>query len=341
MRFVRRFSSLLFVLLSMTLLPAMAQDNAEVLTIYSGRSESLVAPLLEQFTAATGVQVEVLYGDTAALASQLLEEGANSPADVYFAQDGGALGAVAQAGLLDVLPSDILERVPAQFQSPEGFWVGVSGRARVLVYNPAEVESLGLELPASILDLANPEYAGLVGWAPTNASFQANVTAMRVLLGEEAAAAWLEGMVANGTIAYEGNTQLNEGVIAGDVVFGITNHYYMYNILKQNPDADASINQHFFPAGDAGALVNVAGASVLASSDQPGLAQRFILYLLGNDAQNYFAQSTSEYPMVAGIPTVEGLPPISEIEAPAIDLSSLSDLQGTIDLIESSGALDN
>jgi iron(III) transport system substrate-binding protein len=340
MRFVRRFSMLL-VLLSLIVLPALAQDTAEVLTIYSGRSESLVAPLMEQFTAATGVQVEVLYGDTAALASQLLEEGANSPADVYFAQDGGALGAVAAAGLLDVLPSDILERVPAQFQSPDGYWVGVSGRARVLVYNPAELEALGLELPASILDLVNPEYSGLVGWAPTNASFQANVTALRVLLGEDAAAAWLEGMVANGTIGYEGNTQLNEAVIAGEVVFGLTNHYYMYNILKETPDADASINQHFFPAGDAGALVNVAGASVLASSDQPGLAQRFLLYLLGNDAQTYFAQSTSEYPLVATVPTVEGLPPLSEIEVPSIDLSDLSDLQGTIDLIEASGALDN
>lgn len=340
MSYLHRFS-LLLLLLCLIVLPSMAQDNAEVLTIYSGRSESLVAPLMEQFTAATGVQVEVLYGDTAALASQLLEEGANSPADVYFAQDGGALGAVAQAGLLDVLPSDVLERVPAEFQSPEGYWVGVSGRARVLVYNPAQVEALGLELPASILDLVNPEYAGLVGWAPSNASFQANVTAMRVLLGDDAAAAWLAGMVANGTIAYEGNTQLNEGVIAGEVVFGITNHYYMYNILKQNPDADASINQHFFPAGDAGALVNVAGASVLASSDQPGLAQRFILWLLGSDAQNYFAQSTSEYPMVAGIPTVEGLLPLSEIEVPALDLSSISDLQGSIDLIEASGALDN
>jgi len=340
MTFVRRFSVLL-LLLSMVILPAMAQESAEVLTIYSGRGESLVAPLLEQFTAATGVQVEVLYGDTAALASQLLEEGENSPADVYFAQDGGALGAVAAAGLLDVLPSDILERVPAQFQSTEAYWVGISGRARVLVYNPEQLAALGLELPASILDLANPEYAGLVGWAPTNASFQANITAMRVLLGEEATAAWLEGMVANGTLAYEGNTQLNEGVIAGEVVFGITNHYYMHNILKQNPDADASIDQHFFPAGDAGALINVAGAGVLASSDQPGLAQRFILYLLGNDAQNYFAQTTSEYPLVAGIPTIEGLLPLSEIEAPEIDLSSISDLQGSIDLIEASGALNN
>jgi iron(III) transport system substrate-binding protein len=340
MRLVHRFATLVF-LLSLIVLPSLAQDNAEILTIYSGRAESLVGPLLEQFTSETGVQVEVLYGDTAALASQILEEGANSPADVFFSQDGGALGAIAQAGLVDVLPSDILERVPAEFQSPEGYWVGVSGRARVLVYNPSAVETLGIELPTSILDLVNPEYAGLVAWAPTNASFQANISAMRLLLGDEATAAWLDGMVANGTIAYEGNTQLNEAVIAGEVVFGITNHYYMHNILKQNPDADASIDQYFFPAGDAGALVNVAGASVLASSDQPGLAQRFILFLLGNHAQSYFAQSTSEYPVVAGIPTVEGLQPLSEIESPEINLSDLSDLQGSIDMIEASGALDN
>lgn len=340
MRLLRSIA-LLLVVLSFAIVPSMAQDNAEVLTIYSGRTESLVAPLFEQFTADTGIQVEVLYGDTAALASQLIEEGTNSPADIFFSQDGGALGAVAAAGLLDVLPSDILERVPAEFKSPEGYWVGISGRARVLVYNPEQLAALGLELPSSILDLVNPEYAGLVGWVPTNASFQSNVTAMRVLLGEDAATAWLEGMVANGTVAYEGNTQVNEAVISGEVVLAITNHYYMYNILKQNPDADASIDQYFFPAGDAGALINVAGMGILSSSDQAGLAQRLVLWMLGNTGQNYFAQSTSEYPLVAGIPTVEGLPALSEIEAPAIDLSSISDLQGTIDLIESSGALDN
>ena len=332
-------SVMLLLVLAVVLVPALAQEGTEVLTVYSGRSESLIAPILEQFSTATGVQVEVLYGDTAGIASQLLEEGANTPADVVITQDGGALGALAQAGALDMLPNDIMERSLPSFSSPDNLWVGISGRARVLAYNPEKVEELGLELPDSILDLTAPEYNGVVGWAPTNASFQTNVTAMRVLLGDEAAAAWLEGMVANNTVAYEGNTQLNEAVISGEIAMGITNHYYMFEFLADDPDAP--IAQHFFPAGDVGSLINVAGAGVLAASDQPGLAQRLILYLLSTEGQQYFADTTFEYPVVEGIAVNERLTPLSEIQAPDIDLSNLSDLQGSIDMIEASGALDN
>jgi iron(III) transport system substrate-binding protein len=315
-----------------------AQEGSEVLTVYSGRSENLLGPILQQFSEETGVQLEVLYGSTSGLASQLLVEGENSPADVYISQDGGALGALAQANLLDRLPNDVLERVSTAFQSPDGLWVGISGRARVLVYNPEQVEMLGLELPNSILDLTNAQYSGLVGWSPTNGSFQSNVTAMRVMLGDDATIAWLEAMVDNRTVAYDGNTAINQAVINGEIAFGITNHYYMFELIGDNPNA--TIKQYFFPAGDAGSLINVAGAAVLSSSDQPGLAQRLILYLLGHNAQNYFAETTFEYPLVEGISIDERLTPLSAIEAPAIDLSNLSDLQGTIDMIEESGALD-
>jgi len=326
------------LMLSLAWVPANAQDGEEVLTVYAGRSESLLGPILAQFSEDTGVELQILYGDTAGLASQIIEEGTNSPADVYIAQDGGALGALAQAGAVDVLPSDILDRVPDTFQSPDGYWVGLSGRARVLVYNPEEVDALGLALPESILDLTNPEYRGLVGWAPTNGSFQANVTAMRVLLGDDATLAWLEGMVDNNTIVYSGNTGINQAVIDGEVIFGITNHYYMFRFLADNPDAP--IAQHFFPGGDAGSLINVAGGAVIASSDQPGLAQRLLLYLLGDGAQTYFAETTFEYPVVEGVTIDERLTPLADIEAPQIDLSNISDLQGTIELIENSGALD-
>lgn len=333
-----KITLMLFVFFALSWLPSMAQDNAEVLTVYSGRSESLIAPLLEQFTAATGVQVQVLYGDTAALASQILEEGANSPADVFIAQDAGALGALAQANILAALPSDVMERSRPAFSSPDNLWVGISGRARVLVYNPVLLAERGLELPTSILELAYPEYSGLVGWAPTNGSFQANITAMRVLLGDAQTYQWLEAMVENGTKSYEGNTQLNQAVIDGEILMGITNHYYMFRFITENPDAP--IAHHFFPAGDAGSLINVAGAGVLTSSTQKGLSQRLILYMLGHDAQQYFADSTFEYPVVEGVAVNERLIPLSEIQAPVIDLSNLNDLQGSIDMIEESGALD-
>lgn len=335
-----RFASLVALILLIAL-PVSAQDagqvplSGETLTVYSGRSESLIAPILQQFTDETGVQVQVRYGNTAEMAAVILEEGDNSPADVYIAQDAGALGALAQEGRLMPLPSDILARVPAEFRSDDGLWVGLSGRARVLVYN---TELLNEEdLPASILDLANPEWAGRVGWAPTNASFQAHVTAMRLLLGDDAVRSWLESMVANGAIPYDGNTAVVQAVIDGEVQVGLVNHYYLYGFLADNPDVPA-VN-YYFPGGDPGALVNVAGAGIVSTSDHPGLAQRLILYLLGNHAQEYFATETYEYPLVAGIePSVE-LRPLAEIEVPALDLSDLSDLQSTLELLSETGAI--
>ncbi len=330
---------LMLVLVALTVAPSLAQTASnETLTVYSGRNENLIGPLLAQFTEATGVQVQVVYGDTAAIANQILEEGANSPADVYIAQDAGALGALAKAGALSVLPSDILERVPAHFESPDGYWVGLSARARVLVYNPALVEAAGVAIPTSIFDLVKPEYAGLVGWAPANASFQSNVTAMRVVLGDEATAEWLAGMVANGAVSYgSSNTNLNLAVANGEVLFGITNHYYMHNLKKETPDL--ALAQAAFEAGDLGALVNIAGAGVLSTSDQKGLAQRLVLYLLGGEAQSYFTERTSEYPLVAGIETNPNLIPLADFGAPVVNLSDLDDLAGTLKLIEESGAL--
>lgn len=335
-----RFASLVALILLIAL-PVSAQDagqvplSGETLTVYSGRSESLIAPILQQFTDETGVQVQVRYGNTAEMAAVILEEGDNSPADVYIAQDAGALGALAQEGRLMPLPSDILARVPAEFRSDDGLWVGLSGRARVLVYNTELLTEA--DLPASILDLANPEWAGRVGWAPTNASFQAHVTAMRLLLGDDAVRSWLESMVANGAIPYDGNTAVVQAVIDGEVQVGLVNHYYLYGFLADNPDVPA-VN-YYFPGGDPGALVNVAGAGIVSTSDHPGLAQRLILYLLGNHAQEYFATETYEYPLVAGIePSVE-LRPLAEIEVPALDLSDLSDLQSTLELLSETGAI--
>lgn len=321
-----------------TVMPLSAQEEP-TLTIYSGRGESLVGPIIAQFSQSTGIQVEVLYGNTAAVANQILEEGENSPADVYYGQDAGALGALAKAGLLAPLPSAITDLVVPEFRSPTGEWVGTSGRARVLVYNPVLVEELGLTLPESILDLTQPEYQGLVGWAPTNASLQAQVTALRVLIGDEATTEWLAGMVANGVVGFgSSNVNLYLAIGNGEIPLGISNHYYLFGILAENPDLPVA--HYIFPNGDPGALVNIAGAGVLASSDQPELAQQFIEFLLSPVAQQYFATETYEYPVIDGIITSPLLIALDSIQVPEIDLSDLDDLQTTIEMIESSGALD-
>lgn len=335
-----RFIMLMLVLMLTGIVPVMAQSSNEVLTIYSGRNENLIAPLLDRFTEDTGIEVRVLYGDTAGVANQIIAEGSASPADVYIAQDAGALGLLAKEGILAPLPSDIIERVNnPSFVSPDRLWVGLSGRARVLVYNPDMVESADIELPSSIVDLSNEEYRGLVGWAPTNGSFQSNVTALRVMLGDDATRDWLEAMVDNDTVVFSNNTAIYQGIIDGEVAMGLSNHYYLFRFLAETPDVPVAL--HFFPGGDPGSMVNIAGAGVLASSDQQGLAQRFILYMLGSEAQQYFADNTYEYAVIDGVEIAPGLRPLAELELPDLDLTDLDDLQTTLDMIEDSGALDS
>lgn len=312
-----------------------AQETVETLTIYSGRREELVAPIIAQFVEETGIQAEVRYGNMAEMVATILEEGDNSPADVLFVQDASGLGALAREGRLRRLPSDILERVPLRFQSPQGVWVGTSGRARVLVYNPDLVSAD--ELPRSLLDLTQPQWAGRVGMAPSNGPFQGQITAMRRLLGEDAARGWLQAMLANDTRIYPENTAVVQAVIDGEVAAGLVNHYYIYQFRAEDPTI--RVENYFFPDGDIGALVNVAGAGILDTSRHPGLAQRFILYLLSKSAQTYFATETYEYPLVAGISAQEGLPPLDAIQTPDLDLSDLDDLRGTVDLLMETGVL--
>ncbi|NPV65584.1 MAG: iron ABC transporter substrate-binding protein [Anaerolineae bacterium] len=322
-------------LLATATLPSLAQDSSEHLVVYSGRSEGLIAPLLEQFVTETGITVDVRYGSTAEMAATILEEGENSPADLFIAQDAGALGALAAAGRLLPLPSDILERVPAAYRSPQNLWIGLSGRARVLAYNTTLVNEA--TLPASILDLASEAWAGRVGWAPTNGSFQAHITALRVLLGDDATRNWLAAMQANRTVAYDNNRAVLQAVIDGEIAAGLINHYYLYPFLDVNPALPVRL--YYFPEGDAGSLINVAGVGIVNTTHQPGLSQRLILYLLGRSAQQYFATATYEYPLVDGVDPDPRLTPLNLIAAPVIDLSDLADLQTTLDMLAETGVL--
>lgn len=314
---------------------ALAQDADGPLTVYSGRSESLVGPVLEGFTEATGIEVKTKYADTAELAAILLEEGDRSPADIYFAQDAGALGAVADAGLLATLPDDQLAKVPAIYSDADGAWVGVSGRARTV----AHTTTGEVEVPVSILDFTDPSWAGRIGWAPANGSFQAFVTALRVIEGEDAARAWLEGILANDPVPYPSNTTAVEGVAAGEVDVAFVNHYYLLRLLAEHGD-DYPVAQSFFGGGDPGSLVNVAGVGQLATTDQPEAAAALIDYLLDSEAQTYFSGSTFEFPLIEGVAADPRLPAIESVEAPQVDLSALADLQGTVELLRAVGAID-
>ena len=305
------------------------------LVLYSGRNEELVGGLIEGIEAATGVSLDVRYGNTAELAAQILEEGDSTPAGLYFGQDAGALGALAKEGRFAVLPDATLEKVEARFRSPEGTWIGLSGRARVMVYNPEVTDPA--TLPASILDLPTAELNGPIGWAPTNASFQSFVTALRVTEGEEAARAWLEGIIATEPVVFTGNGPQVEAAANEEISVGLINHYYLHQQRKETPDISAE--NYFFPNGDLGSLINVAGAGIIAGSDQAGDALLVLEYLLGEEAQTYFAQETSEYPLASGVEAIEELTPLEELESPDIDLSDLDDLAGTLDLLTDLGLI--
>lgn len=302
--------------------------------IYSGRSEKLVGDLIKTFEA-TGVDVDVRYAGTSELAAQILEEGDNSPADIFFSQDAGALGALSKAGRLEPLTGPTVTKVAAQYRAADASWVGVSGRARVLAYNPTKVPAG--ELPASVLDLTDPKWKGRIGFAPTNASFQSFVTALRVKEGEAKAKEWLTGLKANGAKAYEGNGQVLDAVDKGEVHVGLVNHYYLYEKASEVGADKVVAKNHFFSGGDAGALVNVAGVGVIKGAKNAAAAQQFAEFLLSAESQKYFADKTSEYPLIGDAAPQPDLPALSSIQGPDVNLSDLDTLQATLTLMQEVG----
>jgi len=324
-------------LFAFLLLTAFATSFAQGLTLYVGRGEALAGPIIERFEAETGVDVVVRYGSTAELAVLITEEGAASPADGIWAQDAGALGALARAGLLAPVPDELFANVPAKHRVPGDLWVPVSARNRTLVYSTQRVDES--ELPESVFDLTDPRYRGRVAWAPTNASFQSFVTALRVTHGEEVAERWLRDMIANGAKAYPNNNAQLDAVASGEVDFGLVNNYYLLRRLEEEPDFPVA--QTFFADGDIGNLANVTGIGVLASSRDQELMHRFIAFLLSDEAQEFFTNDNHEYPITT---TVQPHPSLVSNEeavraAPEVDLGAIDDLEGTLELLREVGLL--
>lgn len=312
---------------------APADDPGELI-VYSGRSESLVDPIIQQFKGATGIDVQVKYAGTAALAATLLEEGANSPADVFYAQDPGGLAAV--SGMMTELPADIIELTPEWARSGQGRWVGVTGRARVVVYGTGNLTEA--DLPGDLWGFTEPEWKGRVGWAPTNGSFQAMVTALRVGWGEERTEEWLRAMIDNDVQIYPKNTPQVAAAAAGEIDVGLVNHYYLYRFLAEEGEDFPARNAHL-RGGGPGAIVMVSGAGILETAENPENAEAFIRFLLSPVGQQYFAGQTFEYPMVEGVRPSVLLTPLGEIEQPDITLADLSDLAGTQAMLQKVGAL--
>ena len=316
---------------------APTEEKDRSLTVYSGRSQSLVHPLLEAFREQTGVSIKVKYAGSASTAATLLEEGDNTPADVVFLQDPGTLGSLAASGRLAGLPQETLDKVDARFRDPNGRWIGTSGRARTIIYN-TETINPDTDLPASILDYTGKEWKGRVGWAPRNGSFQSFVTALRLQLGEDGAREWLEGMKDNDAREYPNNVSIVQAAATGEVAVGFVNHYYLERFLEEH-GPEFTARNHFIGNGDPGALVLVAGVGMLNASENKETAEEFIEFLLSKQAQEYFASDVKEYPVAAGVLPKGDLPPLESLDPPDVDLGSLGDLEGTLDLLREVGVL--
>jgi iron(III) transport system substrate-binding protein len=306
------------------------------LTVYSGREEEIVEPLFEDFKKKTGIEVKARYGDSAELAATIAEEGDRSPADVFFAQDPGSIGSVEQSGRLTTLPQSLLERVPERFRDPDRHWVGTSGRVRVVAYNTDELKQS--DLPDSIFGYTDERWKGKIGFPPTNASFQAFVTAMRLSAGEERTRGWLEAIKANDPKLFEKNLQVVEAVGRGEIEVGFVNHYYLF--LAKEEDPKLPVANDYLKGTDPGALVSAAAVGILESTDDRAGAERFVEFLLSDAGQRFYAEEAeeAEYPLVEGIEPKQGLPPLDTLQGPDIELDQLGpELEKTLELLNEVG----
>jgi iron(III) transport system substrate-binding protein len=299
--------------------PALDPDK---LTVYSSQHENLTQAWVDAFTAETGVEVQVRYGKDASMGQQIVTEGAKSPADVFLTENSPAMTLVSDAGLFAPLEAATLAQVPSTLRPSDGTWTGAAARATVLVYNPSLLPED--QLPASLMDLADPAWKGRWGAGATGADFQAIVSAVLATQGEAKTAAWLDGLKANAKV-YANNIATMKAVNAGEVPAGVIYHYYWYRDQAKTKEGSANTALHFFGEQDPGAFVSVSGAGVLASSKHAADAQQFVAFVTGPKGQKVLADSDAmEYPVGGGVAANPALRPLADLDPPAVDPASLN-----------------
>ena len=314
--------------------PIAQESDPSELTVYSGRSEEFIAPFFAQLEDETGIKLNIRYADSAELAAQIREEGSNSPSDIFLAQDAGSLGAVSLAGLFTPLGDEVWSAIEPEYIAADRSWIGVTGRARVFVYNPALLS----QLPQSISDLGKPIYRSKLGIAPTNASFQAFVAALLNAKGEEFTQQWLESLVKNDVQIFAKNSAIVEAIDSGKISIGLTNHYYTWEV-SQGLGREINAKNGFFSSGDLGNMINVSGAGILKTSKKYAAAENLINFLTSQGVQSKFVSETQEYSLIANQISPAGLPSLNEIGSPAVDLESLNDVQRTQEILIRVGLL--
>lgn len=313
---------------------ACSGDDGPKIVVYNAQHEQLLEEIAPKFEKKTGIDVELRNGSDSELAAQLIQEGKASSADVFLTENTPAIAAVERAGLLAPLEAAATEPIPAQYRPTSGLWTGFVARSTVLVYNPSLVAEK--DLPASILDLAKPEWAGKVSFSPTGADFQAIVAAVLHLEGEDATREWLEGLKANGTV-YDGNNVVLEAVNSGEIATGIEYHYYWYRNQAESGDHSDDSALHFFGGGDPGAFISVSGAGVLKNAENADEAQQFVEYLTSEEGQQALADSYAlEYPLNPAVELEPPVRPFGELQPPDV---AVSDLDGdkVVELLSDAG----
>ena len=334
------FATLLFVLGCGTPSPDAAPKVAEptkqptTITVYSGRGESLVGKLFEQIPADAPFRVEVQYGKTAEMVTRLVTEGEQSPADVIFAQDSGHLGALAERDVLAPLPESVLTQIDPQFRDTNGRWIGTSGRLRVLVYDS---KKLGPDdLPSTLSELSDAKWKGKLGWAPTNGSLHAHLSALRHAWGEEKTKEWLKAIEANAPTRYPKNSPQVAAANDGAIELGWVNHYYLHRLDKEGRTAK---NWSFPTDGDPGNMLMVAGVGIRKGTPNEEAALAFVEWLVSESSQNYFAQQGFEYPTRPGVPTHADVPALTPGQLATVDQTHLADLGPTREMLKELGLL--
>ncbi len=310
----------------------------QTLTLYSAQHEQVVAMLTQEFTKETGIKVLVHTGEGPDVANQILQEGTDSPADVFFTENSPELNLLDEKSLLAPVAPATLAQVPAKYNAADGDWLGVLARENVLDYNPSLIAES--TLPASLLDLAKPEWSGKLGIAPSDADFLPLVSAVIKQYGKPAALAWLQGLKANSKI-YQDDESVVAAVARGDVAVGIVNNYYWARLYTDLGPAKIDSKLYHFPHGDIGGLVNISGAAVLKSSHNPAAAQKFLAFLVSPKAQAMLGKSEVdfEYPLRPGIAPNQLLTAFKDLQPPAIAAAALGDDQDAGTLLQQAGLI--
>jgi iron(III) transport system substrate-binding protein len=300
-----------------------SHGNSRTITLYNGQHEQTTAALVAAFEKQTGIKVNVRSGDEAELGNQILQEGANSPADVFYTENTPVLEDLREKGMLAPVAASTLAAVPTRYDSAQGAWVGVSARVSVLVYNTSLLKSS--ELPNAILALAEPKWKGKLGFAPSETDFQPLITAIVKLNGTATAERWLKGLQANAKV-YPDNETVVSQVNNGESALGPINHYYWYRLRAEVGSGGMHSALHYYAPGDPGDLVDVSGAAVLKSSSHQADAQAFLAFLVSHVGQETIAHSHSyEYPLRPGVPPAPGLRPFADIHPVSLTPGELGD----------------